>query len=162
MQYMINKSGDKIPFYNVRRVDDSDNNPISLHIQFRMSELTFSKETLESWLKNNIAISELKAVNDVGVWLNSYYDYSKLDSLECRYNVLITPYQPEMPAQEEQLDEDGKVIVPAITGQEEVPEVRDDVITAILLKVSDVERRLTDTTTTVDAIAVAMAEIMGV
>ena len=67
-----------------------------------------------------------------------------------------------MEPQEEQVDEDGNVVIPAIEGTEAVPEVRDTLLTVTLLKQSDLEVKIDDTSKTVDAIAVAMAEIMGV
>ena len=106
--------------------------------------------------------TELAAYNESDVLLNRYYRYSKLDEVSCKYNYLISPYVPATEAQDGQTDEEGNIIVPAVEGTDEIPEVRDTLIMVTLLKQNDLEAKVDDTSKTVDAIAVAMAEMMGV
>lgn len=73
----------------------------------------------------------------------------------------ISSYVPAIEAVEEVVDEEGNVITPAIAGSEEIPEVRDTLISVTLLKSDDLEQKIEDTNKTVNAVAVAMAKIMG-
>lgn len=147
MQYILTKTGKRIPFQNVRKVTDSNNLPVSLIALVRETELQaagFTDESLKATLKNPEETIELATYNQAGALLNTYYKYSKLDEISCKYDYLISPY------------------VPAIEDSDEIPEVRDTVLTVTLLKQSELESKVADTSKTVDAMAIAMAEMMGV
>lgn len=165
MQYILTKNNNRLPFYNIRKVTDNNNQPISIVISFRESELLTANYTITSLIdlmKDATTIGELSTYSESNILLNTYHSYSKLDETSCRYKYLISPYIPAVEPQEEQVDEDGNVVIPAIEGTEAVPEVRDTLLTVTLLKQSDLEVKIDDTSKTVDAIAVAIAEIMGV
>lgn len=165
MQYILLKNGNRLPFYNVRKVTNNNNQPVSLVISFRESELlatNFTVISLMELMKNVEAIEEVSTYNESSILLNTYHSYSKLDEISCTYDYLISPFIPAVEPQEEQLDEEGNVLVPAFEGTKEIPEVRDTLLKVTLLKQSDLEIKVNDTSRTVDAMAVAMAEMMGV
>lgn len=165
MQYILTKTGERIPFHNVRKVTDNNNQPVSLIVSFRETELQaagFTEELLRAIMKNPAETIELAAYNESEIPLNAYYGYSKLDEISSKYDYLISSYIPATEPVGAQMDEDGNIIVPAVEGTEEIPEVRDTLIIVALLKQSELEAKVEDTSRTVDAIAVAMAEMMGV
>lgn len=165
MQYILTKTGKRIPFYNVRKVTDGNNLPVSLIALFRETDLQeagFTSESLKADLKNSEETVELATYNQAGALLNTYCRYSKLDEISCKYDYLISPYVPAIAPQEAQTDENGNITVPAIEGAAEIPEVKDTMLMVTLLKQSELEIKVEDTSKTVDAMAVAMAEMMGV
>lgn len=165
MQYIFTKNGKKIPFYNIRKIVDSNNQPVSIMISFRESELVGKKLTIMSLIelmKDTTEIAELSAYTEFDILLNTYHNYSKLDETSCKYGYLISPYIPAIEPKEAQVDKEGNILIPATEGAEAVPEIRDTLLTVILLKQNDLEVRVNDTSKTVDAIAVAIAEMMGV
>lgn len=162
MQFIITKNNKKIPFYNARKIVDSNNAPVSIIITFRNSELNMGLQDLKAILSDESKMQEFKTVNESEVLLNSYYQYAKLDEINYKYNCVVSPYIPAVPRRDELTDEQGNVIMPAQEAQNEIPEVTDDLITVTLLKKNDFEKQLEDTKETVNAITVAMAEMMGV
>lgn len=165
MQYILTKTGKRLPFHNARKVTDNNNQPVSLIVSFRETELQtagFTDALLRTAMKNPEETLELATYNEADILLNTYYRYCKLDEISCKYDYLISAYVPAIEPQEAQMDEEGNVIVPAIEGTEEIPEVRDTLIIVTLLKQSELETKVEDTSRTVDAMAVAMAEMMGV
>lgn len=165
MQYILTKTGKRLPFHNARKVTDNNNQPVSLIVSFRETELQtagFTDALLRTAMKNPEETLELAAYNEADILLNTYYRYCKLDEISCKYDYLISPYVPSIEPQEAQTDEEGNVIAPAVEGTEEIPEVRDTLIIVTLLKQSELETKVEDTSRTVDAMAVAMAEMMGV
>lgn len=165
MQYILTKNGKRLPFHNVRKVTDNNNQPVSLILSFRETELQtagFTDASLRIAMKNPEETLELTAYNEADILLNTYFRYCKLDEISCKYDYLISPYIPAIESQEAQMDEEGNIIVPAIEGVEAVPEIRDTLIIVTLLKQSELETKVEDTSRTVDAMAVAMAEMMGV
>jgi len=161
MQYILSKKGKEIPFYNIRKVIGSNNLPVSIIVSFRKSELESKGINIEELLHDPEETIELKTHNGEGMLLNTYYGYNKLDEMNHKYDYIVSPYIPAIEAIEEQVDEEGNIIVPAAAATEEVPEVKDTLITATLLKRNEYELKLDDTSKTVDAMAVAMAEMMG-
>lgn len=165
MQYIITQNGKNLPIFNTRKIVGRDNLPVSLILSFRATEIQtagYTEETLKDLMLNQGETAELTMYNESNVMLNQYYKYSKLDEVSCKYNYLISPYVPATEAQAEVTDEEGNVLVPAIEATEEIPEVRDTLIVVTLLKQNELEAKIDDTTKTVDAMAVAMAEMMGV
>lgn len=161
MQYILTKKEKEIPFYNIRKTVNSSKQPIAVIITFRGSELESKETLLEEVMQDPAETQELKTYNEAGIQMNTYYGYSKLDEVSYKYDCLISPYVPVVEATEEVVDEEGNIITPAIAGSEEIPEVRDTLVTITLLKMDDLESKIENTNETVNAIAVAMAQIMG-
>lgn len=161
MQYILTKKEKKIPFYNVRKTVTPSKQPMAVIITFRGSEIESNGILLEDVMQNPKETLELKIYNEAGILMNTYYGYNKLDEVSYKYDCLISPYVPAIEAVKETVDGEGNIITPAIAGSEEIPEVRDTLITITLLKRDDLEYKIEDTNETVNAMAVAMAKIMG-
>ena len=161
MQYILTKKEKEIPFYNIRKTVNSSKQPIAVIVTFRGSEIESKGILLEEVMRDPEETMELKTYNEAGILMNTYYGYSKLDEMSYKYNCLISPYVPAIEEVEEVVDEEGNIITPAVAGSEEIPEVRDTLITITLLKKDDLENKIENTNETVNAMAVAMAKIMG-
>ncbi len=161
MQYILTKKEKKVPFYNIRKTVNSSRQPLAVIVTFRGSEIESDGILMEEVMQDLKETMELKAYNEAGILMNTYFCYSKLDEVNYKYDCLISSYVPAIEAVEEVVDEEGNVITPAIAGSEEIPEVRDTLISVTLLKSDDLEQKIEDTNKTVNAVAVAMAKIMG-
>lgn len=161
MQYILTKKEKEIPFYNIRKTVNSSKQPIAVIVTFRGSEIESKGILLEEVMRDPKETLELKTYNEAGILMNTYYGYSKLDEVSYKYDCLISPYVPAVEATEEVVDEEGNIITPATTGNDEIPEVRDTLITITLLKKDDLESKIENTNETVNAMVVAMAQIMG-
>lgn len=161
MQYILTKKEEKIPFYNIRKVMNSDNQPISIVILFRKSELDANGILIEEVLQDSNELQELRIYNDSDILMNTYHGYNRLDEVGYKYDYVISSYVPAVIPVEEEVDEEGNVVTAATVGREEIPEVRDTIVTVVLSKNDDLENKIEDINKTVNAMAVAMAEIMG-
>lgn len=161
MQNILTKKEKEIPFYNIRKTVDSSKQPIAIIVTFRGSELESNEILLEEVMQDPEETQELKIYNEAGILMNTYYGYTKLDEVSYKYDCLISPYVPAIEAVEEVVDEEGNIITPAIAGSKEIPEVRDKLVTITLLKKDDLECKIEDTNETVNAMAVAMAKMIG-
>ena len=147
MQNILTKKEKEIPFYNIRKTVDSSKQPIAIIVTFRGSELESNEILLEEVMQDPEETQELKIYNEAGILMNTYYGYTKLDEVSYKYDCLISPYVPAIEA--------------AIAGSKEIPEVRDKLVTITLLKKDDLECKIEDTNETVNAMAVAMAKMIG-
>lgn len=144
MQYILTKNGQKLPFYNSRKIFGEDNNPRALELTFLLSEIQsaeFDEASMTSLMKDSDGMKEFSAYNESDVLLNTYYQYNRLDEVSYKYNFTIS----------QQNDDDAMNL-----GTEP-----DTMITVTLLKQSELEVMVKDTNEAVDAMAVAMAEILG-
>lgn len=107
--------------------------------------------TLEATFGATVKTQKLTAFTLDGVWLNSYDNYSKLESIHKDYDVVLQAGIEGRPA----IDADGNTIQEAVEAIPAVPEVRGDVATIILLPKSDMER-------SIENLNIAMAALMGV
>lgn len=148
MSKLITMSGISIPVFNVIRHQASP----SLEILVLESQVsgdlrdTFSAE-------EQLSILTLKSDQDV--FENQYVNYSKLDTYEVQYGYIV---KEAIEGRAAILDEDGKVISEEIPAEQAVI---DNLIKVRLLKKSDLECKVDNNKQMVDAMSVAIAQIIG-
>lgn len=157
MDYILTETGKKLPVYNVIK----DRNG-SLELQFLESKLNKTSEELVEILRSYEETKTLTAYSDGDVESNAYSNYSSLDVYNVKYNYVVQEARPAIAAKEAVLDEDGEILFPAIEAKAAVPEIVDNMITATLMKLSDVEVQLREIRSDVNNLNIGMAEILGV
>lgn len=164
MQKLITISGIQIPIYQIMRHPTAP----SLEIKIRESELSVSQDALIGILKNSEDLSILTLKTIDGVFMNQYHNYSLMDTYSVKYGYVIqraVDAVEGIPAVDAVLDEEGNVIqeaIPEVPAVPEVPEIVDNLITVYLLQKSALEIQVESTTQLVDAMSVAIANILGV
>lgn len=145
MQYIFTKNDKKIPFDNIRKITGSDNAPVALEITFRekkLQEAGISDGELKIIVQDMEEMLEFTAFTEEGILLNVYFKYNKLDEISYKYNRWISNMNSDAGIISDDIETDNLIIV-------------------TLLKQSDVENKLDDTNETVNAMVLALAEMIG-
>lgn len=149
MSKLITVSGNTIPIFNVIR----NISVPSLEIQVLESKL--EGLALLDVLQQAEDLSTLTLNSDHDIFENQYINYTKLDSYGIQYNYVV---HDAVAAIEAVYDDEGNVIAPAIPA---TPQIVDNLITATLLQKSDLECKVESNIQMVNAMSVAIAEIIG-
>lgn len=149
MSRLVTMTGISVPVFNVIRQKSVP----ALEIQILESQVQ-EVELLELF-KTESELSTLTLMSDQDVFENQYVNYSKLDTYGIKSDFIV---KEAVEGQEAVLDEDGKTIREAVTSE---PAVIDNLITVKLLKKSDLECKVDNNCQLVDAMSVALAQMIG-
>lgn len=157
MDYILTNTGKRMSVENVMK--DRFGN---LQLQFLETKLEVSREELETIFRSYDETKILILFTEGDLEQNTYSNYSALDEVTVKYGVVIQEAKPAVQAKEAVVDENNQILVPAIDAQEAIPEVRDNVITVTMGKLSMVEIQLQELRSNVNDLNLGMAEILGV
>lgn len=158
MQKLITSSGKNISIFHIIRHQTTP----SLEVKILESSLTIGQDALMAILRTPYELSRLTLKTEDDVFMNQYQNYSKMDTYSVKHNYVVKHAVDTVPATEEMLDEEGNVIQEATPAIPAVPEVVDNLITIFLLQRSEMENQIENNTLLVDAMSIAIAEILGV
>mgnify|MGYP007045697604 CR=1 FL=1 len=149
MSKLVTVSGIAIPVFNVIR------QPSVPALEVMILESQISEINLLDIFKSEEQLETLTLRSDQDVFENQYIKYSKLDTYGIQYKYIV---REATEGSGEVLDEDGNIIRAEILPE---PAVVDNLITVRLLKKSDLESKVDSNTQLVDAMSVAIAEMIG-
>lgn len=157
MDYILTNTGKRMSVDNVMK--DRFGN---LQLQFLETKLEVSREELETILRSYDETKILTLFTEGDMEQNTYSNYSALDEVTVKYGAVVQEAKPAVKAKEAVIDENNQILAPAVEAQEAVPEVRDNVITVTMAKLSMVEIQLQELRSDVNDLNLGMAEILGV
>lgn len=149
MSKLVTTSGISIPVFNVIRRQTVP----ALEIQILESQANGLK--LQEIFKTESELSTLILMSDQNIFENQYMNYAKLDTYGIQYDYMIKEAVTDKVAI---VDESGDLVSEGIPAE---PAVVDNLITVSLLKKSDLECKVDNNCQLVDAMSVAIAQIMG-
>lgn len=149
MSKLLTVSGACIPVFNVMRHETVP----SLEIQILESQV--NEMDLVEIFQAEEQLSILSLRSDQDILENQYMNYSKLDTYGIQYDYKV---KDAVEGQAALYDDEGNVVREEIL---EEPEVIDNLITIILLKKSDLECKVDNNSQLVDAMSVAIAQMIG-
>ncbi len=149
MSKLITVSGTTIPVFNVVR------HSAVPALEVMILESQVSGINLMDTFKAENQLDILTLRSDQDVFENQYIKYSKLDTYGIQYNYIV---KEAVEGSAAVLDEEGNTIHEEILAE---PAVVDNLITVRLLKKSELEYRVDSNTQLVDAMSVAIAEMIG-
>ena len=94
-------------------------------------------------------------MSDQGILENQYMNYSKLDTYNIQNDYIV---KEAIGGWSAIVDEEGHTVSEEVTAE---PALIDNLITIRLLKKSDLERKVDNNVQLIDAMSVALAQIMG-
>ena len=149
MSRLVTMTGISVPVFNVIR----NQNVPSLEVQILQSQA--QEIDLLKLFKTESELSTLTLMSDQEILENQYMNYSKLDT----YNILNDYIVKEaIGGWSAIVDEEGHTVSEEVTAE---PALIDNLITIRLLKKSDLERKVDNNVQLIDAMSVALAQIMG-
>ncbi len=149
MSRLVTMTGISVPVFNVIR----NQNVPSLEVQILQSQA--QEIDLLKLFKTESELSTLTLMSDQEILENQYMNYSKLDT----YNILNDYIVKEaIEGRSAIVDEEGHTVSEEVTAE---PALIDNLITIRLLKKSDLERKVDNNVQLIDAMSVALAQIMG-
>ena len=149
MSKLVTTTGISIPVFNVVRYPAVP----ALEIQILKSQV--QEIDLLKLFKTESELSTLTLMSDQGILENQYMNYSKLDT----YNILNDYIVKEaIEGRSAIVDEEGHTVSEEVTA---APAAIDNLITIRLLKKSDLECKVDNNGQLIDAMSVALAQIMG-
>ena len=149
MSKLVTTTGISIPVFNVVRYPAIP----ALEIQILKSQV--QEIDLLKLFKTESELSTLTLMSDQGILENQYMNYSKLDT----YNILNDYIVKEaIEGRSAIVDEEGHTVSEEVTAE---PALIDNLITIRLLKKSDLECKVDNNGQLIDAMSVALAQIMG-
>ena len=149
MSRLVTMTGISVPVFNVIR----NQNVPSLEVQILQSQA--QEIDLLKLFKTESELSTLTLMSDQGILENQYMNYSKLDT----YNIQNDYIDKEaIGGWSAIVDEEGHTVSEEVTAE---PALIDNLITIRLLKKSDLERKVDNNVQLIDAMSVALAQIMG-
>ena len=105
--------------------------------------------------KTESELSTLTLMSDQGILENQYMNYSKLDTYNIQNDYIV---KEAIGGWSAIVDEEGHTVSEEVTAE---PALIDNLITIRLLKKSDLERKVDNNVQLIDAMSVALAQIMG-
>ena len=149
MSRLVTMTGISVPVFNVIR----DQNVPSLEVQILQSQA--QEIDLLKLFKTESELSTLTLMSDQGILENQYMNYSKLDTYNIQNDYIV---KEAIGGWSAIVDEEGHTVSEEVTAE---PALIDNLITIRLLKKSDLERKVDNNVQLIDAMSVALAQIMG-
>ena len=149
MSKLVTTTGISIPVFNVVRY------PTVPALEIQILESQVQEIDLLKLFKTESELSTFTLMSDQEILENQYMNYSKLDT----YNILNDYIVKEaIEGRSAIVDEEGHTVSEEVTAE---PALIDNLITIRLLKKSDLERKVDNNVQLIDAMSVALAQIMG-
>ena len=149
MSKLVTTTGISIPVFNVVRY------PAVPALEIQILESQVQEIDLLKLFKTESELSTLTLMSDQEILENQYMNYSKLDT----YNILNDYIVKEaIEGRSAIVDEEGHTVSEEVTA---APAAIDNLITIRLLKKSDLECKVDNNGQLIDAMSVALAQIMG-
>lgn len=149
MSRLVTMTGISVPVFNVIR----NQNVPSLEVQILQSQA--QEIDLLKLFKTESELSTLTLMSDQGILENQYMNYSKLDTYNIQNDYIV---KEAIGGWSAIVDEEGHTVSEEVTAE---PALIDNLITIRLLKKSDFERKVDNNVQLIDAMSVALAQIMG-
>lgn len=149
MSKLVTTTGISIPVFNVVRYPAIP----ALEIQILKSQV--QEIDLLKLFKTESELSTLTLMSDQGILENQYMNYSKLDTYNIQNDYIV---KEAIGGWSAIVDEEGHTVSEEVTAE---PALIDNLITIRLLKKSDLERKVDNNVQLIDAMSVALAQIMG-
>ena len=149
MSRLVTMTGISVPVFNVIR----NQNVPSLEVQILESQA--QEIDLLKLFKTESELSTLTLMSDQGILENQYMNYSKLDTYNIQNDYIV---KEAIGGWSAIVDEEGHTVSEEVTAE---PALIDNLITIRLLKKSDLERKVDNNVQLIDAMSVALAQIMG-
>ena len=149
MSRLVTMTGISVPVFNVIR----NQNVPSLEVQILQSQA--QDIDLLKLFKTESELSTLTLMSDQGILENQYMNYSKLDTYNIQNDYIV---KEAIGGWSAIVDEEGHTVSEEVTAE---PALIDNLITIRLLKKSDLERKVDNNVQLIDAMSVALAQIMG-
>ena len=149
MSRLVTMTGISVPDFNVIR----NQNVPSLEVQILQSQA--QEIDLLKLFKTESELSTLTLMSDQGILENQYMKYSKLDTYNIQNDYIV---KEAIGGWSAIVDEEGHTVSEEVTAE---PALIDNLITIRLLKKSDLERKVDNNVQLIDAMSVALAQIMG-
>ena len=149
MSRLVTMTGISVPVFNVVR----NQNVPSLEVQILQSQA--QEIDLLKLFKTESELSTLTLMSDQGILENQYMNYSKLDTYNIQNDYIV---KEAIGGWSAIVDEEGHTVSEEVTAE---PALIDNLITIRLLKKSDLERKVDNNVQLIDAMSVALAQIMG-
>lgn len=149
MSRLVTMTGISVPVFNVIR----NQNVPSLEVQILQSQAQ-EIDPLKLF-KTESELSTLTLMSDQGILENQYMNYSKLDTYNIQNDYIV---KEAIGGWSAIVDEEGHTVSEEVTAE---PALIDNLITIRLLKKSDLERKVDNNVQLIDAMSVALAQIMG-
>ena len=149
MSRLVTMTGISVPVFNVIR----NQNVPSLEVQILQSQA--QEIDLLKLFKTESELSTLTLMSDQGILENQYMNYSKLDTYNIQNDYIV---KEAIGGWSAIVDEEGHTVSEEVTA---APAIIDNLITIRLLKKSDLERKVDNNVQLIDAMSVALAQIMG-
>jgi len=149
MSRLVTMTGISVPVFNVIR----NQNVPSLEVQILQSQA--QEIDLLKLFKTESELSTLTLMSDQGILENQYMNYSKLDTYNIQNDYIA---KEAIGGWSAIVDEEGHAVSEEVTAE---PALIDNLITIRLLKKSDLERKVDNNVQLIDAMSVALAQIMG-
>ena len=149
MSRLVTMTGISVPVFNVIR----NQNVPSLEVKILQSQA--QEIDLLKLFKTESELSTLTLMSDQGILENQYMNYSKLDTYNIQNDYIV---KEAIGGWSAIVDEEGHTVSEEVTAE---PALIDNLITIRLLKKSDLERKVDNNVQLIDAMSVALAQIMG-
>ena len=149
MSRLVTMTGISVPVFNVIR----NQNVPSLEVQILQSQA--QEIDLLKLFKTESELTTLTLMSDQGILENQYMNYSKLDTYNIQNDYIV---KEAIGGWSAIVDEEGHTVSEEVTAE---PALIDNLITIRLLKKSDLERKVDNNVQLIDAMSVALAQIMG-
>ena len=149
MSRLVTMTGISVPVFNVIR----NQNVPSLEVQILQSQA--QEIDLLKLFKTESELSTLTLMSDQGILENQYMNYSKLDTYNIQNDYIV---KEAIGGWSAIVDEEGHTVSEEVTAE---PALIDNLITIRLLKKSDLGRNVDNNMQWIDAMSVALAQIMG-
>ena len=149
MSRLVTMTGISVPVFNVIR----NQNVPSLEVQILQSQA--QEIDLLKLFKTESELSTLTLMSDQGILENQYMNYSKLDTYNIQNDYIV---KEAIGGWSAIVDEEGHTVSEEVTAE---PALIDNLITIRLLKKSELERKVDNNVQLIDAMSVALAQIMG-
>ena len=149
MSRLVTMTGISVPVFNVIR----NQNVPSLEVQILQSQA--QEIDLLKLFKTESELSTLTLMSDQGIIENQYINYSKLDTYNIQNDYIV---KEAIGGWSAIVDEEGHTVSEEVTAE---PALIDNLITIRLLKKSDLERKVDNNVQLIDAMSVALAQIIG-
>ena len=149
MSRLVTMTGISVPVFNVIR----NQNVPSLEVQILQSQA--QEIDLLKLFKTESELSTFTLMSDQEILENQYMNYSKLDTYNIQNDYIV---KEAIGGWSAIVDEEGHTVSEEVTAE---PALIDNLITIRLLKKSDLERKVDNNVQLIDAMSVALAQIMG-
>ena len=149
MSKLVTTTGISIPVFNVVRY------PTVPALEIQILESQVQEIDLLKLFKTESELSTFTLMSDQEILENQYMNYSKLDTYNIQNDYIV---KEAIEGQSAIVDEEGHTVSEEVTA---APARIDNLITIRLLKKSDLECKVDNNGQLIDAMSVALAQIMG-